>query len=140
MRFAFIAFGWLVLLGCATDQEMILEPAADLNPNNTGQATTLEIRVYKLKRKDKFNGADFKKLWEDEKAALEDDMVEREQLTLFPGKPVTHVVHMQEDTNFVGVMGCFNKEEEGWRVVVEKDKVADWKYQFSGYRITLAKK
>jgi type VI secretion system protein VasD len=67
-----------------------LQAAADANPDAANRPSPVVVRLYLLKSDAAFNSADFFALYDDEKAALKDDLIGRStEFTLRPGESLT---------------------------------------------------
>ena len=93
----------------------------DLNPDTNGRPSPLMLAVYQLKSADKFqNTADFFSVFDPKGAALSDDLIRREQITLQPGGNRAFETEVDAQTAYIGVVGAFSDLENAqWRSVVE---------------------
>src|SRR5262245_27417756 len=60
--------------------------AKDVNPDPSGRASPIVVRVYQLKEEGAFSGADFFALYDREKETLGASVVAREEYELQPGE------------------------------------------------------
>lgn len=93
--------------------------AADLNPDSSGRASPLVVRLYALRSLTEFEKADFFSLYEKDEQILAADLVKREELVLKPGATTTIPQEFAPDVQFVAVLGAFRDiERSTWRASV----------------------
>jgi len=89
-----------------------------VNPDVKGRPSPIVVRVYQLKTSDKYTGADFFALFDDDQKILGADMVGREEVELNPGETREVLFAVSPDTKFVGVLAAFRDiRNSRWRVV-----------------------
>ena len=106
--------------GCGKHQvRLTLEGSKVLNLNESGGPLPVVVRIYELEKKDRFENADFMTLWKNDKEILEKDLLERNEVTLFPGTSMTLDVKFSKQTEFVAVMALFRKPQGNtWREIL----------------------
>jgi type VI secretion system protein VasD len=115
---------WLALAtGCGAAPPPLLQGAikADpgINPDRSGRASPIVLRIYELKAVGTFNTADFFSLFDKEQETLSGDLVGREEFQLQPAETREYRRQLQPDTKFVGVVGAFRDlEQSHWRQAV----------------------
>ena len=93
-----------------------IEAAGDINPDPEGRSSPLVLRIFQLKSKAAFNGADFFSLYEKDESVLGGDLIRKEEVTLKPNERRTLKFEAHQDTRTIGVFGTFrNYEEAIWR-------------------------
>lgn len=118
--FVFLFGLWLT--GCPPKQSMVklhLESIPKLNPDSSGNPNSVEVRIYQLKSKDRFERATFDALWNQERDTLVEDLINRQQKTVLPASQVP--VEFQKDTQamFLGVAAAFREASgDHWKKVV----------------------
>lgn len=115
----------VLLSGCFAKKPKAPEPAklelaaiaaATLNPDGSGRASPLVVRVYALRSLAEFEKADFFSLYEKDEQILAADLVKREELVLKPGETITQPREFSPDVQFVAVMAAFRDVERStWR-------------------------
>lgn len=86
------------------------------------------VRVYQLKNRERFERADFRALWKNDEKVLEGDLLERQEVTVYPATKtsVELQVDQKKGVQFLGVMALFRKPEgELWRQITSSD-VSSW--------------
>lgn len=127
--FVGVALSAMLLGGCfgkkppAAPQPATLElasiAAADLNPDSSGRASPLVVRLYALRSLTEFEKADFFSLYEKDEQILAADLVKREELVLKPGATTTVPQEFAPDVQFIAVLGAFRDiERSTWRASV----------------------
>jgi type VI secretion system protein VasD len=115
----------LAQLGCAgTPQPKpiaateVVSAAPDVNPDETGRASPIVVRVYELKQTDAFNGAGYFALMEHEQETLGESLVHREEYELSPGETRTVALSLPPEARYVAAIA-------GYRDIMS----AKWKVQ-----------
>ena len=90
-----------------TPLRLTVEGGADLNPSTRGRASPVTVRVYALKARGAFDGADFFALFERETATLGADVVKREEWLLRPGESRTLSWTLPAEATAVGVFAGY---------------------------------
>jgi len=89
-----------------------------VNPDVKGRPSPIVVRVYQLKNNDKYAGADFFALFDDDQKVLGADMVGRDEVELIPGESREVQFAVSPDTKFVGVLAAYRDiRNSQWRVV-----------------------
>lgn len=96
--------------------DLALVAAKDLNPDSTGRASPLVVRVYALRSITEFEKSDFFSLYEKDEQILAADLVKREELILKPGDTLTQPREYAPDVQFVAVLAAYRDVERStWR-------------------------
>ena len=107
----------------------------ELNPNSSGTYTPVNVRVYRLTDKAKFEDANFDALWRDEPAVLGDTLVGVPVGAVITTTPEEIQLITGESVQFIGIVGLFNREQGPWKICVAVDEVEDWRFRFREYQI-----
>ena len=152
-RTLLISLGLLFLLtapGCAlfrdvpSNMTLRLLPRPDLNPNDLGEPTPLDVRIYQLSDKRLFTQASFEELWTDDKKLLADELLEGiKVVNLKPGReldpPSAHDLNLNEKVKYLGLMGLFSapKKEglEERKLIVPILEIDEKLFVFTQHRI-----
>jgi type VI secretion system protein VasD len=112
---ALIGFGLLGLAGCASTPKapvpqtlhVRLTAGDDVNPDTTGRASPIVVRVYQLHEASSFGNADFFAIYDHEKETLAADLVGSAEYVLRPGE--TRDIELQPDPNVhnLGFLAAF---------------------------------
>jgi type VI secretion system protein VasD len=102
---ALAGFGWVLLAGCASTPKapvpltlhVRLTASDDINPDTTGRASPVVVRLYQLHDASSFGTADFFAIYDHEKATLAADLVGSAEYVLRPGE--TRDLDLQPDPN-----------------------------------------
>ncbi len=113
------------LIGCGRHETLYVRAGDRLNFSPSGEATSIDIRIYQLRRREGFLAADFSDLWLDDVATLADDRLgDPKAVTIRPGDGVGEprridVGPWQEGALYVGIMALYAQPpEEGARRAV----------------------
>jgi len=122
----------LVMVSCATappkpsKATVTLAASKDTNPDASGRASPVVVRVYQLKTDAVFAGADFFALFDDDQKVLGQELIGRDEFVVTPAENRIVEVAVAKTARFVGVVAAFRDIRNAqWRVVVpaplEKD-------------------
>jgi type VI secretion system protein VasD len=102
-----------------TKASMTLAASADTNPDGTGRASPVVVRVYQLKTDAAFKGAEFFALFDDDQKVLGQELISRDEFVLAPSEKRTIDVAVSRDTRFVGAVAAFRDIRNAqWRGLV----------------------
>ncbi|MGH8259212.1 MAG: type VI secretion system lipoprotein TssJ [Steroidobacteraceae bacterium] len=97
----------------------VIAASADVNPDSTGRASPVVVRIYQLRGDAEFNGADFFALYGMERATLGSSLILRDERTLFPGQRVQIELALSPDARFLGVAAAYRDiRASRWRALV----------------------
>lgn len=120
----------LALQGCRTTVEegpkpppprtnviLRFKPAPDMNPNDRGEPTPLDVRIYQLKEGQAFTAAAFEELWTDAAGRLGTSLSGEPKVFNFEPQPAeaapqAYDFKLEPTTKFLGVMGLFSAERK----------------------------
>ncbi|HTW70710.1 MAG TPA: type VI secretion system lipoprotein TssJ [Acetobacteraceae bacterium] len=113
------------LAGCSspppppTVVNLTLTATADVNPNSSGQAAPVAVRVYQLESTNAFDNAEFFPLFNDDKTALKTTLVERDDYILPPGTTKTVTLKPKDQVTDLGIFAAYqNFQQVKWRTDV----------------------
>jgi type VI secretion system VasD/TssJ family lipoprotein len=90
--------------------------APDMNPNDRGESTPVDVRVYQLKDRVAFTEAAFEELWTDATRLGASALGEPKVFTFEPqaadAAPLAHELKLDPTTQFLGIMGLFSAERK----------------------------
>ena len=90
----------------------------DVNPDASGRASPVVVRVYQLRNDGEFNGADFFSVYEKEKETLGASLVSREEYVLAPGENRKLELPLNAETRFIAVVAAFRDIRTArWRAI-----------------------
>jgi len=92
---------------------------AAVNPDVTGRASPVAVKVYQLRSTGSFESSDFFALYGNAAAVLGADLVSSTDITVRPGETKRFDEEIDPRTRFVGVVAGFrNLENARWRAIV----------------------
>ena len=96
-----------------------------LNPDETGRATSVAVRVYQLKDRKTFDGASYEDLLKSDRTVLGLDLQASVASVLNPGASASLSQPMQADTKYVAIVAFYRNpgNGDGWKYVIEKEKL-----------------
>ncbi len=96
--------------------ELSAVASANLNPDASGRASPLVVRVYALRSLAEFEKADFFALYEKDEQILAADLAKRDEFVVKPGESILQPREYPPDVRFIAVTGAYrNVEKSTWR-------------------------
>lgn len=117
----------VLIAGCGSDTKkwrLVFAATHALNPDDSGEAFPVVVRVYQLKGQERFQRATFTDLWKKDKEFLEGDLLSRKEVTVHPdSQPVLDLdLEVKQGAAFVGVVALFRKPDVTlWKQVFPAD-------------------
>ncbi|HIF9289354.1 TPA: type VI secretion system lipoprotein TssJ [Photobacterium damselae] len=122
--------GVMFLVGCSSKYDPASEPSTitlsmvatdTINPNNNGDASPVELKVFELEDDSMFMSASYDQLLDDYKKALKSNYVDDYDYVLLQGQfKFIDPIKLDEDTRYIGVMAFFaDPEQSDWKKVVK---------------------
>jgi len=115
----------VTLQGCAyfmsdlTKVDMRIVAGGDVNPDDSGRASPVVVRVLELKSPSVFEGADFFALYQDQAQTLGADLVATEEYEFKPGDVQDLKFALNPDANYVAILAAYRQlDTANWRLVV----------------------
>src|SRR4051812_20979385 len=81
--------------------------SADVNPDASGRASPVVVRVYQLRNDGEFVASDFFPLYDREKEILGASFISREEYVLAPGESRTLALPIDANARFIGVIAAY---------------------------------
>ena len=119
---------------------LMLTAAADINPDRSGRASPVLVRVYQLRGDAAFRDAQFDPLYDDDQKVLGESYVARYDYTLPPGDKKEIELPLADDAGFIGVVAVFRDilgSASEWRAVTAAQRRA-FVVAVAGKRISIA--
>lgn len=90
----------------------------DINPDIDGKPSPVQVRIYELAADANFNRSGFFALFDNDQAALGQEMKGREEMVLKPGQQLKIEREYKEGPKFIGVIAAFQDIDNAtWRAV-----------------------
>ncbi|TNV23005.1 type VI secretion system lipoprotein TssJ [Buttiauxella sp. B2] len=99
-------------------------PRTAVNADGAQMPLATMVRVYQLKDRKSLDAADYQTLLRNADAVLKDDLLASQSVMVMPGGSVTLNTPMDENAQFVAVVGLFNRpdiKDNRWRLVLTRD-------------------
>ncbi len=94
-----------------------------LNPDGRGRALSVVVRIYQLKNKQNLENADFFMLLTNEAEVLEGDVLDKEEITLYPDSESMFKIMRKPEANYIGIVVFFRKPVgNSWRAILPLKK------------------
>ena len=92
--------------------------ASDVNPDNSGRASPIVVRLFQLKNDGEFATADFFALYDKEKETLGASFISREEYVLNPGETRALELAVNPDARFIGALAAYRDIRSAqWRAL-----------------------
>jgi type VI secretion system protein VasD len=92
--------------------------AADVNPDSTGRASPVVVRVYQLKEEGQFAASDFFALYDNEAGTLGGGFIAREEYVLQPGENREIELKLEKEAKYLGVIAAYRDiRNSKWRAL-----------------------
>jgi type VI secretion system VasD/TssJ family lipoprotein len=103
----------------ASTVNLVVAADTDLNPDPSGQALSVVVRVYQLKDKGRLEAADYSAIAKSDRDALSDDFLDRQERVLQPGSQEALQIKMNPMASYLGVVALFrNPSGDAWRAII----------------------
>ncbi len=99
-------------------------PRTAINTDGAQTPLATMVRVYQLRDRKAVDAADYQTLLRRADTVLKDDILASKELLVMPNGSVTLNMPMDEDAQFVAVVGLFNRPDQKdnrWRLVLTRD-------------------
>ena len=99
-------------------------PRTAINADGAQTPLATMVRVYQLKDRKNIDAADYQTLLRKADTVLKEDELASKELLVMPDGSVTLNMPMDEDAEFVAVVGLFNRpdmQDNRWRLVLTRD-------------------
>lgn len=97
-----------------------IEAVASVNPDSLGRPSPLQVKIFQLGAKDKFEAADYFALSDASEATLGADMLGVQAIMLSPGDRKPYEGVFDPETRFIGVIAGYREIHQAqWRAIVE---------------------
>jgi type VI secretion system protein VasD len=110
----------LLLTSCSHKRVyFFVNGTATLNPDESGNPLPVVLRIYQLKDKEGIEEAEFKSLWKEDAKVLKESLLDRQEVTIFPGAGHQIQIALKKETNYLMAMALFRKPDgKTWRRIV----------------------
>lgn len=118
----------VLLNGCAVANYVVdpytnlsFEASDDINPDSSGRASPLVIRVYELRSVDTFRSAGFFDLYDEPDSVLNEDLLAMEEIVLRPELvEKLPTMTLNENTRYLGIVAAFqNIDQAEWKMILD---------------------
>ncbi len=123
---ALIVLCSLALAGCAAkpakpaQTHAQLVASANVNPDASGRASPIVVRLFQLRNDGEFAAADFFALYGKEKEALAATLISREEYVLEPGETRTIELALDPQARVIGALAAFRDIRSArWRALTQ---------------------
>ncbi|WP_245825482.1 type VI secretion system lipoprotein TssJ [Pseudocolwellia agarivorans] len=119
----------VILTSCATinaivppSTDLTFNVSEDINPDKSGRASPVVVKVFELSSRTIFDTQDFFTLYESPEKILGPDLLKKDELELQPEQLKEHKMVLNKNTRYIGFVVAYrNIDGSRWRAVVEAD-------------------
>lgn len=109
-----------------TTAGLTIQATDTVNPNASGTASPVVLRVYELKTTSIFDTAEFSQLFYDDQATLGGDMLDRREIEIAPGQTIERTDTLSSETKYLGfIAGYRDLSNATWRSKVPVQSETD---------------
>jgi len=102
--------------------DITFNTSADVNPDSSGRASPVVVKVFELSSRTIFDTQDFFTLYEKPEDILGPDLLKKDELELQPEQLKELKMVLDKNTRYVGFVVAYrNIDSSRWRAVVEAD-------------------
>ncbi|MFW5823431.1 MAG: type VI secretion system lipoprotein TssJ [Marinobacter sp.] len=117
----------VLLNGCAVANYVVdpytnlgFEASGSINPDASGRASPLVIRIYELKAADTFRSAGFFDLYDEPEGVLDKDLISMDEVVLRPELVEKLEMTLDGNTRYLGIVAAFqNIDEARWKMILD---------------------
>jgi type VI secretion system protein VasD len=92
--------------------------SGDVNPDASGRASPVVVRLFQLRNDGEFASADFFALYDKEKETLGASLIAREEYVLSPGETRKFDIPINAEARFIGVLAAYRDiRSSRWRAL-----------------------
>jgi type VI secretion system protein VasD len=103
-----------------------LQPSKLMNVSDDGNPLPTVVWIYQLKSKNKMEQANFMAIWRNDKEILDDDLLEKKEVTIYPGKAQDIETKKKDGAGYIAIVAIFRNPDEDtnkWKQIFE---LASW--------------
>jgi type VI secretion system protein VasD len=111
--FVWVSYCLIALTACAAKPPKPVQAhaqlivSADVNPDTSGRASPIVVRLFQLRNDGEFAAADFFAIYEKEKETLGASLISREEYVLAPGETRTLDLGLSPEARFLGAVAAY---------------------------------
>lgn len=117
----------VLLNGCAVANYVVdpytnirFQASDNINPDASGRASPLVIRIYELRAVDTFRSAGFFDLYDEPEGVLDTDLLSMDEVVLRPELVERLPRTLNEKTRYIGIVAAFqNIDEAEWKMILD---------------------
>ncbi len=99
---------------------LVVQTSSRVNLAEDGRSLPTIVRIYQLKSIAKFENAEFEQLWKKDKETLGEDMLQVDDLTIYPVQTIRRLFKRDPKATHIVAMAIFRQPAGiSWRVVYE---------------------
>ncbi|ELR64609.1 Type VI secretion lipoprotein/VasD [Photobacterium marinum] len=101
------------------------EVSEDVNPDSSGRASPVVVKVFELSSRTLFDSQDFFSLYDEPNKYLGPDLIVQNEFEFSPGSESEHELSLSPGIRYAGILVAYRDIENArWREVVEIDPTA----------------
>ncbi len=110
-----------------------LATTSEVNPNPSGRASPIVVKVYQLNERTTFDTLDFAGAFRNAKSLLGNRLKSSKRVVMRPGESAQHTMELASDASHVAIVAAYrNVDATQWKLVYKVNP--NW---YSSHRVTL---
>lgn len=105
-----------------TNMTLTLAAAPDINPDQIGEASPLNVKTYLLSERTTFDNLGFESALDEAGLLLSDQLLSTKEYIFQPKESVQYAIKLGEETKFIAIVAAYrNVDQSKWKLVVAVD-------------------
>jgi len=105
-----------------TNMTLTLAAAPDINPDQAGEASPLNVKTYLLSERTTFDNLGFESALDEAGVLLSDQLLSTKEYIFQPKETIQYAIKLGKETKFIAIVASYrNMDQSKWKLVVPVD-------------------
>lgn len=105
-----------------TNMTLTLAAAADINPDQIGEASPLNVKTYLLSERTTFDNLGFESALDEAAVILSDQLLSTKEYIFQPKESIQYAIKLGKETKFIAIVAAYRDVDKSrWKLVVPVD-------------------
>jgi len=105
-----------------TNMTLTLAASPDINPDQIGEASPLNVKTYLLSERTTFDNLGFESALDEAGVLLSDQLLSTKEYIFQPKESVQYAIKLGKETKFIAIVAAYrNVDQSRWKLVVPVD-------------------
>lgn len=105
-----------------TNMTLTLAASPDINPDQIGEASPLNVKTYLLSERTTFDNLGFESALDEADVLLSDQLLSTKEYIFLPKESVQYAIKLGKETRFIAIVAAYrNMDQSKWKLVVPVD-------------------